>query len=427
MTGSEDAQLHDRAGDPIATLKKVLLTKPDFARIHFELALLLKRAGEMDDAYFHFRQAVDLNPSLDEDCAGHILEIDREFAPEENLATGVAGNDTVQDQATSAAVYEEACSYADQGQMDLAFERLQEIAVTYPEFPTAHNDLGVLFYQRGDHEQAQTHYEKAVELEPDNPVFRKNLADFYFVVQKRAGDAMAQYVQVLEQDPRDLEALMAIGRVCESIGNPDDARGFYTKILDIEPWNDEARSALDALDSHPVENDPGAGIEQRYAQIQDKVGQVPEAELAQELTSLMSDYPDFAPGYNDLGVLATQMGENDTALGHYKKAVQLDPNNMTFKKNLADLLYFTGKNMEEAIKLYTGILSASPEDLEALLTLGQISRDVGRDEEARIFFRQALDVDPLNQMARDRLDEIGEYGSSSQPRDPSPEGDGETP
>ena len=52
-------------------------------------------------------------------------------------------------------------------------------------------------------------------------------------------------MKILERDPEDVETLMAIGRICETLQRHDDARTFYQKALEIEPWNLEAQERLD--------------------------------------------------------------------------------------------------------------------------------------------------------------------------------------
>jgi cytochrome c-type biogenesis protein CcmH/NrfG len=116
-----------------------------------------------------------------------------------------------------------------------------------PGIATAHNDLGVLYYNQGDKEKALDHYEQAVRLEPQNSNFMKNLADFYFVESGRIEDALALYNQVLENDAGDVEALMAIGLICEAVDRREDAGHFFSRVLEHEPWNVEAQKRLKNL------------------------------------------------------------------------------------------------------------------------------------------------------------------------------------
>jgi tetratricopeptide (TPR) repeat protein len=126
----------------------------------------------------------------------------------------------------------------------LAFEKLLE---RVPGIATAHNDLGVLYYNQGDKEKALNHYEQAVRIEPQNLSFQKNLADFYFVESGRVVDALSIYNKVLEVDPADVEALMSMGLICAALDRPEDARHFYNRVLEAEPWNADAREHLENL------------------------------------------------------------------------------------------------------------------------------------------------------------------------------------
>ncbi len=126
----------------------------------------------------------------------------------------------------------------------VAINDLKRLLVQSPDNAEAHNDLGVLFYECGDKNNALKYYEQAVQLDPKVPNYRKNLADFYLIEQSRAKDAMKLYLSVLEDNPEDIESLVATGMVCAFIGKPDDAKHFYHRALEIEPWNQDAQSAL---------------------------------------------------------------------------------------------------------------------------------------------------------------------------------------
>jgi cytochrome c-type biogenesis protein CcmH/NrfG len=58
---------------------------------------------------------------------------------------------------------------------------------------------------------------------------------------------MQIYVSVLGSHPQDIETLMAVGHICEAGQKADDARVFYNRILQIEPWNSDAKQHLDRL------------------------------------------------------------------------------------------------------------------------------------------------------------------------------------
>ena len=118
----------------------------------------------------------------------------------------------------------------------------------FPDFALAHNDLGVISHKLEKLENAGIHYRKAVQLSPTNMTFRKNLADFIFVIEGHPEKAMIHYHEVLKSNPKDTEALMMIGSLCLSLGSKEEARNFFNLVLEIEPWNLDAGVALENLD-----------------------------------------------------------------------------------------------------------------------------------------------------------------------------------
>ena len=128
-----------------------------------------------------------------------------------------------------------------------AIGALEMFLETYPDFGVAHNDLGVLCFKEGEKEKALEHYERAVRLAPENATFKKNLADYYYVELGRVEEAMALYVEVLDAKPTDIEVLLVLGSICESLEKFKDARFFYERVLELEPWNVDARERLDEL------------------------------------------------------------------------------------------------------------------------------------------------------------------------------------
>lgn len=130
---------------------------------------------------------------------------------------------------------------------DLAIIALEKLVEAYPDFAVGHNDLAVLYYNHGDKAKAVTHHEKAAELKPDNITFQKNLADLYQIEYGRLGDAMEIYLKILTANNEDVETLLAIGNISLRIGHIDEAKGFFNRVLEIEPWNSKAWQTIQAL------------------------------------------------------------------------------------------------------------------------------------------------------------------------------------
>ena len=108
--------------------------------------------------------------------------------------------------------------------------------------------------------------------------------------------------------------------------------------------------------------------------------------------------------HNDLGVLYYQNNQKDKSKHHYEKAAELQPQNITFLKNLADYYYVEEGAVEDALKLYVRILEIEPEDVETLMITGHICVALHKFDDAKVFYNRVLEVEPWSADARENLD-----------------------
>jgi tetratricopeptide (TPR) repeat protein len=285
-----------------------------------------------------------------------------------------------------------------------AIAALKNLVDSFPDFAQAHNDLGVLLYRRGEKESALKHYEQAVQLDGGNITFKKNLADFYYAEQGRIEDALKLYVDVLTICPEDVETLLITGHICVGLKRLDDAEVFYNRVLEIEPWNSDARQILGKIQNPGQTQSAAKSPEEMYQQIQPLMEDNDSQTVIGLLKDLLVSFPDFALAHNDLGVLHYNAGDKQNALTHYEQAAQLEPGNITFKKNLADFYFVEQNRVEDALKLYVDVLAIQPEDVETLLITGHICVSLQKFDDAKVFYNRVLEVEPWNTDARQNLE-----------------------
>lgn len=121
------------------------------------------------------------------------------------------------------------------------------------------------------------------------------------------------------------------------------------------------------------------------------------------LQCLVQRHPDFAPAHSSLGMLLNERGEHANACAHLEKAVSLDPRNGPFLKSLADFYYVTLRRLNEAVDLYSRVLSIDPGDVQTLLTLGNIHIEIQRFDKAKVYYERVLAREPGNPMASQML------------------------
>jgi tetratricopeptide (TPR) repeat protein len=288
------------------------------------------------------------------------------------------------------------------GRHDEAIAALEAMVAECGDHAAAHFDLGNLYYTSGRMAQALAHYEQTVVLAPDNAVYLKNLADLFYSERRDVGRALTLYEKILSIRPEDVQILMMAGHLCVSVERFEEALGYYRRILDIEPWNDEAQQFVDRIGARGADQDPEAV----YRRCQELAEQGQVAQAVAGLEALTAEHPDFALAHNDLGVLYYGQGDKGRCLQCYEKAVAMAPENANFRKNLADFYLAEQGRVEQALEIYLSVLTDNPEDVDALMVAGHLCAALGQADSARTFYDRVLDVEPWNLEASERLDQL---------------------
>ncbi|MCF8144163.1 MAG: glycosyltransferase [Deltaproteobacteria bacterium] len=144
-------------------------------------------------------------------------------------------------------LYQSAHDAVAQGNPIQGIKILEELVKAYPEVAPAYHDLGALHFDQGNRDKALACYKKAAELGPNSPIFQKDLADFYYAVLGRVEDALEHYAWALSANPKDVHTLLMLGHISVSKKRLDSAEEFYTKVLEIDPWNTDTRNKLEAI------------------------------------------------------------------------------------------------------------------------------------------------------------------------------------
>lgn len=379
--------------EALAVYKKLLALDPEDVVVLTIAGHISVLENELDEAKVYYQRILDLEPGST-DVTRFLDAIERQ--------AGKTESEPVPESAQN--LYEKVQTFVEQGDNPGACDHLEKLISVYPHYALAHNDLGVLYYQAGNMEKTFTAYKQAVELDPQNIIFKKNLADFQCIELKQVEEALKLYNEILAVQPDDLETLTAIGQVCVMLGHKEDAAHFLKQALAVEPWNAEVSRMLEEIEQ--LEQVPGEDLagEEMYAKAKalTENGKVKEA-IAQ-LQKAIAGYPDLAVAHNDLGVLQYQAGDMQAAANHYEKAVEIEPGNTVFRKNLADFYCVEQGRVEEAMQIYVDLLALEPDDIEVLMTLGQICEKLEKFEDARHFYERALDVEPWNADARQLID-----------------------
>lgn len=173
-------------------------------------------------------------------------------------------------------------------------------------------ELGVESARRGRLDEAEAHFRRAVELDPDCGAAHSNLANA-LREQGRLGEALTHLRRALECDPGLTEAGLNLAVVLEEQGSLEEAEARLREVLRRRP-------------AHPVAlNNLGSVLK--------KLGRLEEARAC--LQEVLARQPGWALAHNNLGAVLEQMGHWKEAERRYEEALRWDPGLADAHANLA--------------------------------------------------------------------------------------------
>jgi cellulose synthase operon protein C len=226
-----------------------------------------------------------------------------------------------------------------------------------PQDAGAHNNLGVVFFNKGMYPEAVSHFERALELDPRMQVAERNLQICYFGTG-HLESFTATLQQRLEDDPADEEARSELARTLFNSGDIEGAvrelrelqkasprdPALYQRLAQAELKRGELDTALDAL-SRAEELDPGnARVQFMKGEALYQRGRILEA-LAPLERAIELD-PQLADGYHLLAFVYGDTGEDEQAERMSARAAELNPSYSRAEAGLSLDSYSTARYEE---------------------------------------------------------------------------------
>lgn len=112
---------------------------------------------------------------------------------------------------------------------------LRALLMTNPKNLDALIQLGNLYYDQGQHQQAVEWYGKALEIDPRNPNVRTDRGTSYWNLN-RPDEAIAEFQKSLQVDPGHEQTLYNLGVVyLQGKNNIAEAKKSWQKLLELHP------------------------------------------------------------------------------------------------------------------------------------------------------------------------------------------------
>ena len=191
----------------LTAFQKAAELLPSDAEVHFNLGLVQKNLGLIDNAVTSYRGALKLNPGYAE--------------AHNNLG---------------AALHE-------LGRINEAVASYRRVIGLKPDSAQAHNNLAAALYRIGQVNEAVACCRCALELSPDFAEAYNNLGNFLKDLSQ-FDEAAASYRRALKLNPTSFKVHGNLGNLLLSIGKLDEAMASYRSALEIKPDLSEAHSNL---------------------------------------------------------------------------------------------------------------------------------------------------------------------------------------
>ena len=299
----------------ITPLQKFIAEKPDVAYAHFQLAYAYTALKQVPEARAEYEKAIALDPKM----------------PEAYLNLGILLSEPAPTDAVAP---------------------LKKAVELLPSQSRPRILLGVAQERAGDFAGAANSFEGAVNLDPRDTEATLHLARLYLKL-KRPAEAESKFRNLLTVDPNSSVAALSLAQTLDAEGKPE-AADAYRKYLTLQPNDqaarartihflveqqnyDDALAELDRADKGPA---PSSDTLRLRADIQ--IAQKHFDDAIVTLQRALALTPKDAQLVAGLGRIYLQKHDYASAQKQFKAAIQLDPNNITYWKDMNSAYYLAG-------------------------------------------------------------------------------------
>jgi len=257
-------------------------------------------------------------------------------------------------------------------------------------------------------------YKRAYAIDPESPIIGERLAEMYWKTQ-RDHEAVAEANEVLKRDPNDLATHRLLARIyLRRLGNINasgvqtekvsQAISEYSEVHRLDPSDQEASLWLARL--YRLHNDPEKAEQVLQGMLKDDpaneaaVEQLTQllldenkAEEAIKLLEGMTAHSSSATLFDLLGDAYTQTHDYVKAEAAYRKAVDLEPSEMSHLRGLGQTL-LTEEKYTEALSVYQKLADLMPDDADNYLRIAQIYRELHQLDKAEENLLKARQFNP---------------------------------
>ncbi len=251
-----------------------------------------------------------------------------------------------------------------------AVEEYKSALQADPSSPYLASALAELYARTGNIREAVVEAQDVISRDPDNldarrllgRIYLRSIGDLQGGTQKDTETilqlAIEQYEQIVRLDPASIEDHLLLGRLYRLNSETGKAESEFRTSVKLQPSSEDAVTTLALL--YNEEGDSGRALE--------ILNSVPQADRSPRI-------------YSVLGYSYEQKKDYKHAIESYRKAVDLDSDNLDAVRGLAQNL-LNDNQTDAALEQYKAIAAADPQDAQTLLHISEIYRRDGQFEKA---------------------------------------------
>jgi Flp pilus assembly protein TadD len=300
----------------VAPLQKFIAEKPDLAFAHFQLGYAYTALKRSEDARVEYEGAIALDPKMSEAYLnlGILLLDKQEYA----AAVTPLGKAVELLPAQSRPRSLLAVAQDRSGDKEGAARSFEGVLHLEPNDLTANHYLGDLDLRRGKFAEAEARFRHALQIQPETPELLLGLAQSLEAQNKpEASDAYRKYLAV----------------------RPEDS-GTRDHLIHLLLYDQKYDAALAELDRADAGKPPSLDSLRMRADIQ--IAQNKLSDAISTLQQAVRLAPRDAQLIGGLGRIYLQKRDFAAAERELKAALQLDPNNLVYWKDLSSTYYLAG-------------------------------------------------------------------------------------
>ncbi|MEE2788689.1 MAG: tetratricopeptide repeat protein [Myxococcota bacterium] len=273
--------------------------------------------------------------------------------------------------------------YLQMGQPERSLEQLEDALKRYNTSPDIHNAIGDIHAKAKDFTLARAAYDEALKIDKTFEAAQLSIAEL-LVKEAKVLPAIDYLKDALKANPNS--ALMTLGlanlrwQMAETsrVGDLlDQAEAGYRRALSLDPGLVEARRSL---------------ISVLIAKDDAKNGLIELQKLAQRT--------DFHGDMNyEFGRAKHVLGRTEEAIEHYRKAIDLQPNNVKYLQFFGVALFDVNR-LDRAKEILEQAAKMDPKNQTVPFYLGRIAYEKKQFELAVQHFKQALELDKQDLTSR---------------------------